>query len=128
MRKTVGLHPLWATMLNILFVFNLIIRCTTQKCLSSVCNSNEFVDINLNDTVKNSLINSVFNCETPKPFKYITIDDTKLCNLTLNKGRPNIYNFQAKASKLVTVLTNINIYECSVVEIKSTYFLERGVT
>ena len=51
-KRTLGLNNLWAMLLNILFVLNLIIRCNAEKCSSSVCTSNRFMDINLNHTLK----------------------------------------------------------------------------
>ena len=50
-KRTLGLNNLWITLLNILFVLNLIIRCNAEKCASSVCTTNKFVDIISNDTL-----------------------------------------------------------------------------
>ena len=65
------------------------------------------------------MIRSIFDSENPTPFKCVPVDNLNSCNLTLDKNRANIYKFKAKASKLITVMTHINVYECSIIEIIS---------
>ena len=71
------------------------------------------------DTLKDNLIKSVFDCENSSPFKYVPVNNFYTCNLTLDQNRANIYRFRAKASKLITVLTHFNFYECIIIEIVS---------
>ena len=110
---------LWNSIQTILFILSLVVKCSASKCDSEICKTPIDLDLNFNGTLKNGLIRSIFNCENPTPFKYIPVDNLNSCNLTLDKNRANIYKFKAKASKLITVMTHLNVYECTIVEIIS---------
>ena len=86
---------------------------------SEICKTPTDLNLNLNGTLKNNLIRSIFDCENPSLFKYVPIDNSNTCNLTLDKNKANIYKFRAKALKLVIVMTHINVYEFSIIEIVS---------
>ena len=54
---------LWGSVLNTLFIFNMVIQCFANGCNSEICKTPVDLNLNLNSTLKNNLIRSIFDCE-----------------------------------------------------------------